>query len=303
MPVVRGRARRRCWSVVALLGEASMLGSAQNGGLNACLAILSLALAGCSGGSEESDNLAVHNLTVDNLVIVDNPREGPAEDALEPLTKPVKRYHEREGDTYFYIAAVSEEDQKKGRVTGEVIGYRYLGNSGGVYRIESADRGANYECANPCRIIKTRYQSGNQDRIAFSAGSIIGSVFTDAFNGYLVPTTGFRSDKTQEKVDSASAGAPLNTIPAAFVGEWNADLGSCGTGLSDSRLRIEPSRMRFYESDAEVTRVVVHNIRSVHVEASFAGEGETWRDSVTMVLSRSGNELTIDGSTRSRCPS
>lgn len=91
------------------------------------------------------------------------------------------------------------------------------------------------------------------------------------------------------------------SIPAAFLGEWNERLADCGTGNNDTRLRIEPKRIRYYESDAEVRRVVIHNSRAVTVEASFAGEGETWNDTVQMVLSRSGADLTTGDLTRHRC--
>jgi hypothetical protein len=90
-------------------------------------------------------------------------------------------------------------------------------------------------------------------------------------------------------------------IPDTFIGEWNQDSDKCGTDLSDTRLRIGPDWLHFYESDAKVLRVRILDSRSISVDASFSGEGSTWSDSVNMVLSQSGNDLTIGGFTRKRC--
>jgi hypothetical protein len=95
--------------------------------------------------------------------------------------------------------------------------------------------------------------------------------------------------------------APANEIPAPFLGEWNEVPGDCGTAMNDSRLRVEPRRVRFYESDGEVQSVTRHNARAITVSLSLSGEGETWTDSHRLVLSRSGEQLTSGGLTRQRC--
>lgn len=205
-----------------------------------------------------------------------------------------------------YVAAVSEEESKQGKSAGEVVIFRYLGQRNGVHRLENVTDGGQTvgvsECASPCKVIKTTRPSGSVDRIGYSPTSVIGSAFEDAFAGRLV-----RAKKAAEVSLSGSSneggtsGDPT-VIPAAFTEEWNSDLKDCGTALNDSRLRIEPKRLRFYENDAAITRVTLKNSRAATVEASFAGEGETWNDKVYMVLSRSGADLTIDGFTRHRCP-
>ena len=40
---------------------------------------------------------------------------------------------------YMYVSAVSEEDQKRGMKTGDVVMFRYLGKEGGIYRLELID--------------------------------------------------------------------------------------------------------------------------------------------------------------------
>ena len=95
-------------------------------------------------------------------------------------------------------------------------------------------------------------------------------------------------------------------IPARFHGEWNADLSACGTGLSETRLRIDAARLTFYESIGMVRRVEIESEQVVDVTAEYRGEGETWTDERRLSLSPDGASLTVTGQgstlTRSRCP-
>ena len=97
-----------------------------------------------------------------------------------------------------------------------------------------------------------------------------------------------------------------DTVPAAFRGEWNLDLAACGTGLNDSRLVIGEREIQFYESRGEVTATRAEGADQVAIEASMAGEGETWVDSRVFRLSRDGQTLTevsdSHGLARRRCP-
>ena len=92
-------------------------------------------------------------------------------------------------------------------------------------------------------------------------------------------------------------------IPAAFLGEWNVSLEDCGTGLDLSRMRVEPQRVLFHESEAEAKQVTVEGPRSITIEGPFQGEGESWNGRLRMDLSASGEALTIGDLTRRRCPS
>ena len=101
-------------------------------------------------------------------------------------------------------------------------------------------------------------------------------------------------------------------IPALFRGEWNSDIKACGTGMNDSRLVVSGRRVSFFESDGDVKIVWLHNSRAITVQATYAGEGQVWDRVDRMVLSRSGNQLTItsvdtpnreaSSFTRFRCP-
>src|SRR3546814_9365688 len=42
---------------------------------------------------------------------------------------PDHNYDEKRGWTYYYVAAVSDEDRKKGRAAGSVVAYQYIGQN------------------------------------------------------------------------------------------------------------------------------------------------------------------------------
>ena len=95
--------------------------------------------------------------------------------------------------------------------------------------------------------------------------------------------------------------AEAGTIPARFRGEWNRVAADCGTGRNDSRLRVEPGRLRFYESSGEVLSVRGEG-RTIAVRARYTGEGETWEAERSLTLSADGATLSAEGMERTRCP-
>lgn len=95
--------------------------------------------------------------------------------------------------------------------------------------------------------------------------------------------------------------AEAGTIPARFRGEWNRVAADCGTGRNDSRLRIEPMRLRFHESSGEVVSVRDEG-QTITVRARYTGEGETWEADRSFTLAGDGKTLTSDGMVRTRCP-
>ncbi len=108
--------------------------------------------------------------------------------------------------------------------------------------------------------------------------------------------------------DDEPAGGDDNvaaSIPAAFHGEWNAELDACGTGRNATRLRISGSRIRFYESTGVVQAVGIESGRVVTVTAEYQGEGDTWEDERRLSLSADGSSLTVSNGgdlVRYRCP-
>lgn len=115
-------------------------------------------------------------------------------------------------------------------------------------------------------------------------------------------------DPPGNRIDSIGAeeggneGSSLAIVPEAFHGEWNGELSACGTGLSETRLRIGGDRLRFYESVGDVRRVEVESGRVIDVTAEYRGEGETWQNESRLSLSADGGTLTVDaGPVRYRC--
>lgn len=256
--------------------------------------VMTCLLAGC-GSAGDAPPAAYNNMTE-----VDTGMTGGSQPSPQP-TKPPHNYDDRDGQTYLYASAVSEEDQKKGKAVGTVSMFKYLGVKEGVHTIVSVDDAGRtqgrYQCSTPCRIIKSDF-AGEIDRIPYSPRSVIGGAFEDALNGNLKPAKAPKADPEL----SPGGIAPIAAIPDEFLGEWNADLSDCGTGLNDSRLRIEPKRVRFYESDAAVQRVTVLGRRAIRVTASFVGEGQTWTDKIEFELSQAGDSLSSGDFTRYRCP-
>src|SRR3546814_14239022 len=88
---------------------------------------------------------------------------------------PDHNYDEKRGWTYYYVAAVSDEDRKKGRAAGSVVAYQYLGkNEEGQHVLASMNTNGTVShrasCASPCRIIDMSY-GGN---LAYSGRQSVG---------------------------------------------------------------------------------------------------------------------------------
>lgn len=262
----------------------------RNTTLGLCLGFLSL--GGCGQGAPQHNDAATTEVSITS--------SGPTQSALSaapPKPAYVPHFDDQEGETYFYASAVSEEDKTKGKAVGSVVNFRYLGESGGVHKLASVDDAGQtilrYECSTPCKIIKLAFH-GKTERIPYNTQSVIGAAFEDALNGSL------RAARLSG-ADAKKLPPSDNTIPAAFIGEWNTNTGACGTGNNDSHLRISARQIRFYESDADVRSVTILSQRAIKVNASFAGEGQTWNDQVEFVLSRSGDDLSSGEITRHRC--
>lgn len=107
----------------------------------------------------------------------------------------------------------------------------------------------------------------------------------------------------------AGATAETALIPERFLGVWDYEKGSCDPA-SDMRLAIGQDRFEFYESVGEVTAVRNEGEATV-VDLAMAGEGETWAQTLRLVLKDGGERLHVtepasasdtDDYPRKRCP-
>lgn len=103
----------------------------------------------------------------------------------KPEAQPVHLYESAEGATYYYSAAVTEEQRKTGKVAPDMIAFWYLGrDDAGRDRIQRVIKGAGgliAKCARPCKVI--HYSDGST--VGFNEQSIIGGAFVDAQRGFL----------------------------------------------------------------------------------------------------------------------
>lgn len=191
-------------------------------GLTLCTALAACSLTACGErANSEAENSAPYVATnaAPEPVIQSEP------DAAPPLV-PDHNYDERRGPNYYYVAAVSEEDERKGRAVGDVVVYQYLGkNSAGQHVLASMNsRGlVNYEasCSVPCRIIDT----SDGQSIAFSPRSIIGAAFEDAFRGKLRVAERVRTEKDAQvpsNARSSGGDASTNQADPALDEPWEA---------------------------------------------------------------------------------
>ena len=137
-----------------------------------CSLVASVSLASCS------------NEPPPPIVVVSQAEAIP----LPPPPPPEPNYVQKEGNIYRYTSAPSEDDKKDGKITGDVVSFRYLGEKDGVYTLGSLDENdvvlSRSECTNPCKIILRTYD-GKKTRTPFNPDSVGGSAFVDAFNGLM----------------------------------------------------------------------------------------------------------------------
>lgn len=100
------------------------------------------------------------------------------------------------------------------------------------------------------------------------------------------------------------------TVPAAFLGVWDYEMGSCNPA-SDLRIEIGPKAVEFYEARGEITGVTVEAPAAIVLSLAMAGEGETWTMRTRYTLTDNGTRLiptSADGNDRgepmplTRCP-
>lgn len=162
---------------------------------------------------------------------------------------PTPNFVEEERGTYFYVTAVSEEDRKKGKAVGDVVGFRYLGrNDREQHTLASVTDGGRViskaYCAEPCSIIKR----SDGTRIAYDPDSIIGSAFQDAINGLLKPAT------EKAVADQASYPRTVSSIPKAFQGAWD-ELTQDGCEGREARFVLDATKFYNFEVEWDVTKV------------------------------------------------
>lgn len=89
------------------------------------------------------------------------------------------------------------------------------------------------------------------------------------------------------------ANARSVTIPIRFIGEFNSSPNYCGTDLSDMRVRISATKIKFYESEGNVKAILSQPNGEITVMAEYSGEGKIWTNMIQLATSRDGKQLII----------
>lgn len=118
-----------------------------------------------------------------------------------------------------------------------------------------------------------------------------------------------RSHNPGTPVDIALEPAPAPLpVPPAFVGEWNARAADCGRAGTETRLRLEPGRVRLHESAGDLLAVLPDGQRDLALVSRMSGEGQSRLALRRYRLAADGATLTdvtdgaAGGLARRRCP-
>lgn len=210
--------------------------------------------------------------------------EAYPESTPTPTVQP-PRFEEEENRTYYYVGAVSEEDQKRGVAVGKVVAYRYLGrdDDGDHVLVLVGDNGATLRkssCSEPCRIIK----SGGQ-RIGFSSDSIIGAAFEDAIAGHL-------KVYEEPKKDNKKTDRVVSSVPKAFHGAWD-EIISDGCRNREARFYINSTKFYNFEVEYDVSSVKIYSENEIDIRATYLDENGSQQSTVwELRLVDAGKSLT-----------
>lgn len=195
--------------------------------MRVCLAAMAVLICFLVGACSSSDGQNVMNVD-ENLTTADfNASENDAADAATPEPIVSHLYAVKDGEKYGYVAAVSEDDQKRGKVAGDVMFFVYRGREGDKYKIDQVTPdGAvieDDECSRPCSAIK-RYTYGGIRYMGFEPTSLAGAAFTDAFNGFLRPAPLPKRDAARTQTQPYSGqSSPSNAEPSINGADLNED--------------------------------------------------------------------------------
>lgn len=82
-------------------------------------------------------------------------------------------------------------------------------------------------------------------------------------------------------------------IPAAFHGRWGMVPGDCTSTRGDAKglITVNGDGIKFYESQAKLTKVTLSAPENFTGTFAFSGEGQNWTNSQNLKLTGSSNTL------------
>ena len=185
--------------------------------IGVCVALVISLIHSC----DQSDRIDRLNSQISNAsrATVNDSNIKKAESTPIPVVKTQKeledevraKYHnyiQEDNRFYYYEAPLSKEDEKRGRGTHDVLGFKYFGvDEKGVITIKmySDDRKrvlSTTRCVKPCKVV-------NDDGKIIAVGeyTVLSEVVSDAVNGALLPS--FENNKTIKK-KKVETNAPMD---------------------------------------------------------------------------------------------
>ncbi|HEY5458740.1 MAG TPA: hypothetical protein VIJ81_04625 [Sphingomicrobium sp.] len=131
-------------------------------------------------------------------------------------------------------------------------------------------------------------QQGNDDNIAIdetnTANAVIETLPPDE-------TVTNDADNADANASDSTAGALL--IPAAFRGRWGMVPDDCTSTRGDAKglIIVDEDGIKFFESQATLTKVTGNFPENFTGTFAFTGEGENWTNSQNLKLTGSSNTL------------
>lgn len=129
-------------------------------------------------------------------------------------------------------------------------------------------------------------QQGNDDNIAIDETNTANAEIET-----LPPDEG--NDQTAEANAANEPRAGALAIPAAFHGRWGMVPDDCTSTRGDAKglIIVDEDSIKFFESNATLTKVTLNAPENFTGTFAFTGEGESWTNSQNLKLTGSSNTL------------
>ena len=129
-------------------------------------------------------------------------------------------------------------------------------------------------------------QQGNDDNIAIDDTNTANAEIET-----LPPDEG--NDQTAEANAANEPQAGALAIPAAFRGRWGMVPDDCTSTRGDAKglIIVDEDSIKFFESNATLTKVTLNAPENFTGTFAFTGEGESWTNSQNLKLTGSSNTL------------
>ena len=131
-------------------------------------------------------------------------------------------------------------------------------------------------------------QQGNDDNIAIDETNTANAVIET-----LPPDETVTNDADDADANASDSTAGALLIPAAFRGRWGMVPDDCTSTRGDAKglIIVDEDSIKFFESQATLTKVTGNFPENFSGTFAFTGEGENWTNNQNLKLTGSSNTL------------